>query len=444
MLDRLRALGCAAAIFAMATATPGLAADHQVEPGPTGLAEAVARADSGDRLLLAAGTYAGGLVIDKPLALIGAPGAIVDANGTGTVIKILAPDVTIKGLTVRASGTLGENFDSGIYVELGADRPVIEDNVLDGNLFGIVVHGCKAAMVRNNRIANRSDLWPNDRGNGIHIWNSTESTIEANTVTSGRDGIYIEISHNNVIRANRFEGLRFAIHYMYANNNVVSENVSIRNRVGFALMYSKGLKVSRNLSISDLQHGLMLHTTHKSEAWENVIYGTGEKCLFIYTSAGNEIRDNRLEQCGIGVHFTGGSENNLFHGNTFLGNEMQVKYTGLKVYEWSKDGRGNYWSDNPAFDLDGDGVADTAYRPNTLVDWMLFKYPLAKLLVSSPALETLRFIQAQLPTLYPGGAVDSFPLMTPRAPPVRLPANVDLTPAPRDPAQAGNDSRPLM
>ena len=188
----------------------------------------------------------------------------------------------------------------------------------------------------------------------------------------------------------------------------------------------------------------MLHTTHKSEAGGNYIYGTGEKCLFIYTSANNDIHDNRLEQCGIGVHFTGGSENNKFYANSFIANEMQVKYTGLKVYEWSDKGHGNYWSDNPAFDLNGDGLADAAYRPNTLIDWVLWRYPLAKLLVSSPALKTLRFVQEQMPTLYPGGAIDSFPMMTPGPLPVPLPAGVDLTPAPRDPAQAGNDSRPLM
>jgi nitrous oxidase accessory protein len=224
----------------------------------------------------------------------------------------------------------------------------------------------------------------------------------------------------------------------------VTDNVSIRNHVGFALMYSKGLKVRRNLSVADLQHGLMLHTTYKSDVAENYVYGTGEKCLFIYTSANNDIHDNRLEQCGVGVHFTGGSENNKFYANSFLARETQVKYTGLKVYEWSKDGRGNYWSDNPAFDLDGDGVADAAYRPNTLVDWVLWRYPLAKLLTSSPAIQTLRFVQQQFPTLYPGGAIDSFPLMAPPPAPVVLPQGLDLTPAPRDPAQRGSDQLPAM
>lgn len=437
-------LACSLALSILAMGASAWAADIPLTPGDGGLKAAISAAAPGDRLLLSAGTYQGGIVIDKPLTLEASGDAIIDAGGSGTAIKILATNVTVRGLKVRGSGKLGETFDSGIYIEKGADDVKIENNRIEGNLFGIVLHGCNRAVVRGNTIANRSDLWLNDRGNGIHIWNNIGSTVENNIVTSGRDGIYIEISHENVIKGNRFENLRFAIHYMYANNNEVSDNISIHNRVGFALMYSNKIKVFRNVSVGDLQHGLMLHTTHKSEAAGNYIYGTGEKCLFIYTSANNDIHDNRLEQCGIGVHFTGGSEHNKFHGNSFIANEMQVKYTGLKIYEWSDNGRGNFWSDNPGFDLNGDGFADAAYRPNTLVDWVLWKYPLAKLLVSSPALQTLRFVQQQLPTLYPGGAIDSFPLMAAQPPAVPLPAGVDLTPAPRDPAQAGNDSRPLM
>jgi nitrous oxidase accessory protein len=432
-----------AVMLIMGPARPAPAADIHVGRGDD-LAAAVAQAAPGDRLLIGQGTYSGPIVIDKPLNLEGTEGAIIDGGGAGSVIKVLAPDVSIRGLTVRNSGTKGEDYDSGIYIEKGADRPVIENNILERNLFGIVVHGPNKAVVRDNRVSGRSDLWLNDRGNGIHIWNSTGSLIEGNFVEGGRDGLYIEISNENVIRGNRFEQLRFAIHYMYANRNEISDNVSIRNHVGFALMYSNQLKVLRNISISDLQHGLMLHTVHNSEAAGNYIYGTGVKCLFVYTASNNDIHDNRLENCGVSMHFTGGSENNRVYGNQFIGGEMQVKYTGTRPYEWSENGRGNYWSDNPAFDLDGDGIADTAYRPNTLVDWVLWKYPLAKLLVSSPAMQTLRYVQGQFPTLYPGGAVDSFPLMSPGKPPAALPEHVDLTPAPRDPAQMDSDITPTM
>jgi nitrous oxidase accessory protein len=83
--------------------------------------------------------------------------------------------------------------------------------------------------------------------------------------------------------------------------------------------------------------------------------------------------------------------------------------------DWSDKGKGNYWSDNPAFDLNGDGVADTAYRPNDLVDEVLWVNPNAKMLLNSPAVQVVRWAQAQFPALYPGGVIDSTPLMKPPA-----------------------------
>ena len=72
---------------------------------------------------------------------------------------------------------------------------------------------------------------------------------------------------------------------------------------------------------------------------------------------------NWFEGCAIGVHFTAGSERNSITGNAFISNRTQVKYVGTRYLDWSREGRGNYWSDNPAFDLNGDGIADEAYRP---------------------------------------------------------------------------------
>ena len=77
-----------------------------------------------------------------------------------------------------------------------------------------------------------------------------------------------------------------------------------------------------------------------------------EKCVFIYNANQNVFRDNWFEGCEIGIHFTAGSEGNEIDNNAFVNNRNQVKYVGTRYLDWSKNGRGNYWSDNPAFDLD--------------------------------------------------------------------------------------------
>ena len=138
-----------------------------------------------------------------------------------------------------------------------------------------------------------------------------------------------------------------------------------------------------------------------------------EKCVFIYNSNRNRFSDNQFEGCEIGIHFTAGSEGNEIAGNAFIHNRNQVKYVSTRYVDWAKEGRGNYWSDNPGFDLNGDGIADTAYRPNDLIDKVLWTAPQAKLLVNSPAVQVIRWAQAQFPVLLPGGVVDTRPLISP-------------------------------
>jgi nitrous oxidase accessory protein len=130
------------------------------------------------------------------------------------------------------------------------------------------------------------------------------------------------------------------------------------------------------------------------------------------------MKDNWFEGCPIGIHFTAGSEGNAMTGNAFVANREQVKYVGTRYLDWAHEGRGNYWSDNPAYDLDGDGIADRPYRPNDVMDQILWTLPAAKALIASPAVQVVRWAQARFPALHPGGVVDSAPLMRPaRTPP---------------------------
>ncbi|MDR3533534.1 MAG: nitrous oxide reductase family maturation protein NosD, partial [Rhodopila sp.] len=66
--------------------------------------------------------------------------------------------------------------------------------------------------------------------------------------------------------------------------------------------------------------------------------------------------------------------------------------------------------------LNGDGIADTAYRPNDLMDQVIWRAPAAKLLLNSPATQVVRWAQAQFPAIHPGGVIDTAPLMAPVRP----------------------------
>jgi nitrous oxidase accessory protein len=404
------ALASAAALLG---ALPTAARAATVEVPVGGLAAALAAAAPGDVLRLLPGEHLGPVTIDRPLTLEGTPGAVVRGDGKSVVVTVAAPDVILKGIEVTGSGLNLERMDAGIRLEKTAARARVEDSRVVDNLIGVHVNGAPGSAVRRNVIQGRRDLRVNERGNGVWMWNAPGAVVEANDISFGRDGIFVTSSRKNAFRDNVMHDVRFAVHYMYTNDSEVSGNRSTDNDLGYALMYSSRLKILDNLSRSDREHGLLLNYTNDSLVRGNVVREGGEKCVFVYNANKNRVLDNRFEGCGIGVHFTAGSERNVISGNAFIGNRTQVKYVGTRWLDWSFEGRGNFWSDNPAFDLDGDGIADAPYRPNDLVDQILWTQPLAKLLLNSPAVQLLRWAQSQFPALYPGGVVDTRPLMRP-------------------------------
>jgi nitrous oxidase accessory protein len=403
-----------AALFSL---PPLAAAERQVEPGAGTLQAAIDQARDGDTLLLKTGIYSGSVNVNRSVVVQGGGGSVVDGENSGHVITVNAPDTVIRNLVIRHSGDNLMDEDSAVFVTEQADRARIESNRLEDNLIGIYLKGPKAAVVSNNVIIGSRNHRINDRGNGVYLWNTPGSVVTDNDIRYGRDGIYVTTSRNNIFSGNRMRDLRFAVHYMYTHDSEVSNNVSLNNHVGYALMFSDRILVKHNRSLDDHERGLFFNFANYSVIDGNRVSGGPEKCVFIYNANFNRFTHNWFEDCRVGIHFTAGSDNNEIFLNAFINNRTQVKYVGTRYIEWSRDGVGNYWSDNLAFDIDGDGIADQSYKPNDLVDQILWRHPLAKLLLNSPALQILKWAQSEFPGIHPGGVTDTAPLM--------LPARVD-------------------
>lgn len=404
---------CYALLCLLGLAADAGAAEIAVPAQAGALAKAIGEAQSGDTLRLLPGKHTGSFQIGKPLKLIGDGKAHVVGTGRGSVITVSSAGVVLQGLVISGSGSSAEHRDSAIVLQKGAEGALVKGNRLVGNLIGVDVHGSPNARVVGNEIIGRRGHRMNSRGNGVYVWNAPGAQIVGNDIRWGRDGIFVNTSRDNTFTGNRLRDLRFAIHYMYANNSTVADNVSIGNHLGYALMFSKNLTVRGNRSVGDRDYGIMLNYTNSSVVEGNLVEGAGDRCVFIYNAHKNQFQGNRFERCGIGVHFTAGSERNRFTGNAFIGNQTQVKYVGSRWLDWSVGGRGNYWSDHPGYDLDGDGTADSIFRPNDSMDHILWTQPAAKLLLGSPAVQLIRWSLSTFPSLNPGGVVDSRPLMRP-------------------------------
>ena len=137
--------------------------------------------------------------------------------------------------------------------------------------------------------------------------------------------------------------------------------------------------------------------------------------MFVYNSLyntilrGNLVARNRTRYCTTG----GAAEDNEITENAFdRANEIQAKFVAARDQVWN----GNFWSDYVGWDVDGDGSGDVPYLSNTLVDSLLWKYPLAKLLLASPAFHVLALAEREFPVITVPKGVDPSPRMAPTNP----------------------------
>ena len=385
---------------------------HVVQEGDD-LQAILTAAQPGDTVQLTSGQYEGQFVIEiANLTLIGPEdhSAILRGTRKGRTLWVKSEDVTVRYLTVTNSGLSLSRMDAGIFLEQTAHRALVEHNQLINNLVGVYVWGPHNALVQHNHIIGTNEVRMSERGNGVTIWNSPGSRILNNDISLGRDGIFSNTSKENVFSGNTFRDLRYGVHYMYTNDSEVSDNVSIDNDIGYAIMFSDRIQVLRNIAINSKNQGVMMNYANISTVADNAVH-RAEKCVYFYNANINEITDNHFEQCDIGVHYTGAAQDNKIYNNAFMSNQTQVKYVGTRYEDWTHEGKGNYWSDHSGFDLNGDGISDTAYRPNDIIDQVVWRAPSSRILLNSPAVAVVRWAQSQFPALLPGGLMDSLPIM---------------------------------
>ncbi|MBI4397678.1 MAG: right-handed parallel beta-helix repeat-containing protein, partial [Candidatus Omnitrophica bacterium] len=209
---------------------------------PEAMRQALAGAGEGDMIEVSPGVYPGPWVIEKPVKLAGINFPILDGGGKGTVIKLAAPNIEIKGFVIRGSGDSLALEDTGILAE--APNALIEDNRLEDVLFGISVQHAPNTIVRNNHLSSKK-LPVARRGDLIRVWYSDGVILEGNHTWEGRDAV-LWFSKRLLVRGNVFQKSRYALHFMYCDDARVEGNVFEDNSVGAYLMYSNRIRLSGN------------------------------------------------------------------------------------------------------------------------------------------------------------------------------------------------------
>ena len=399
------ALACSAGFAGAATLRP-------VPGGPSAsIAAALAAAQPGDTVLVPPGVYfEHGLLVDKPLFLIGEGQPTIDAGNQGEIITVTAGGVTIRGLLFRNVGTSYIEDRAAVRLK-GVDGAVVEGNRFENTFFGIYAEHSVRITVRGNHLQG-----PGGRevstGNGIHLWYCKQARIEDNEIHGHRDGIYFEFVEDSVIERNfSSHNIRYGLHFMFSHGDEYIDNHFADNGAGVAVMYTERVKMHGNLFEHNwgvASFGLLLKDIRDSEIRHNR-FATNTIALYMEGSDRLEVIDNEFTDNGYAVRIMANCMNNTFSRNNFGGNTFDVVTNSRQSFN-SFDA--NYWAEYDGYDLDGNGVGDIPHHPVRLFSLLVEKAPPGIVLMGSLFVALIDTAERVMPVFTPEALVDRSPRMT--------------------------------
>jgi len=378
-LSWLAAAACSAGDGdAPTTTVPAAPAGGTVVPAGAALRAAVAAARGGEVLVLAPGRHEGPLSITVPMTIFGPRAAVVASQGEGSTISIEAANTALLGFAIDGSGGRFDLLDAAVRVH--ADDVTLDGLQIRHALFGVLVEQSRRATVRQCDILGTGGAAMGLRGDGIRLWETHDSVVEANLVRDCRDCV-VWYSSNNRIVGNRVHGCRYGTHFMYSHDNQALDNRYLDDVVGIFVMYSRDVTVRGNLMAragGAAGMGLGFKESGNVTVADNdfIANTTG---IYVDTSPldqthVNRFVGNRLRLSDTAVLFHSSPKRNEFVDNELRDNVHQVRVGGggnaCKI-AW----RGNHFDDYQGYDLDGDGRGDLPYTLRSLSSQLTGRHP---------------------------------------------------------------------
>jgi nitrous oxidase accessory protein len=396
---------------ALGIAPPAGADTLIVSPHGVTIAQAVRQAPAGSRIVVRAGTYHElPIVIDRPLTLVGEGRPRIEAAAPGTLIRVVADDVTVTGL-VLANVTPSYVEDRAALKFEHVRRCVAEGLQIDNAPFGIYLSQAADCRIVGNAI---SGAGPASRalGNAIHLWSSSHAVITDNLVTNHRDGLYFEFVRDTTIERNVSKrNARYGLHFMFSDGCAYRDNRFEHNGAGVAVMYTHDVTMERNdfhENRGASSYGLLLKDISNSRL-EGNRFRENTVGLLIEGGGHLTVRGNHFTGNGWAVKLMANSAEDRFEGNVFQGNSFDLATNSRTT---TAAVAGNWWDRYRGYDLDHDGRGDIAFRPVRLFSLIVANHPQSVILMRSAFVDLLDAAERALPILTPETLVDASPLMT--------------------------------
>lgn len=346
-------------------------------------------------------TYSGDIVIHKGMTIIGSGKTVINGDGTGNVISVKAPHVTLSHLTVTNSSMSRDSAEEYAAVKIYTNGNTVDHVTIRDSFHGIYLSQAHHNTIRNNDILGLGKGEIASQGNGLHIFYANDNLLENNTIDGTRDGMFFDYANNNRSVGNKISHTRYGLHYMYSDNNFFEKNTFTMNTGGAAIMNSNHLKLKNNQFIfnyGNQSFGLLLMQANDNNIDNNTFY-MNQRGIYIDQSTRNAYLHNKIIQNQIGIELWASSNDQTFSLNQITENTIPAVTIGGKGEgnSWSKDGKGNEWgSAFPLTDLNQDGIGDFPVTYHSSLHQLIEDQELTNLFLKSPAITIYEKMNALL------------------------------------------------
>ncbi|WP_340401922.1 NosD domain-containing protein [Paenibacillus sp. FSL H8-0079] len=339
------------------------------------------RSAPGEVIVLASGRYSGPVTIDKNITIQGDPTVIVVNEETTSTITIQSDGVKLSGFTIEHNAN-----EQTAAIQVEGKNSEITDLHIQTQGYGMIIRNSSHATIQRNNVTwvGSDSATSSQKGNGIDLYNSHDSYIEANEITGMRDGIYLENSRKSIVQNNRLLHTRYGIHCMYIDGSSVMDNTGEENMTGAMIMGVKNTVISgnsfRKQSTNVHSQGILLYDVHQSSVHNNVVEGN-RVGMNIAESSGNEIRGNAVLRNFVGIQLV------LAEANEFTRNRMVSNVIEASALDSPNNVlMENYWDSFQGLDLNGDGISEVSYAINPFYEQLVSRNSAYQLFFQSPGM----------------------------------------------------------
>ncbi|MFF3325195.1 right-handed parallel beta-helix repeat-containing protein [Streptomyces sp. NPDC002889] len=337
---------------------------HVVDPYHRGdfvtVSAAIKAARPGDRILVRPGLYEEGLVVDKPLEILG-DGPVADIQiraRDANALKFRASIGRVANLTLRQTG--GDWFG----VDIAQGRLELEGcDISSQGLACVAIRDGADPRLRRNQIHD------GEQG-GVYVHDSGLGTLEDNDITGNAlAGVEIATGGNPTLRRNRIhDGEQGGVYVHDSGLGTLEDNDITRNALAGVEIKTGGNPTLRRNQIHDgEQGGVYVHDSGLGTLEDNHITGNALAGVQIARGGNPTLRRNRIhdgEQGGVYVYDSGlGTlEDNDIAANALAGVEIATGGNPTLRRNRIHDGEqgGVYVYDSGLGTLEDNDIADNA------------------------------------------------------------------------------------